>query len=74
MPTLTVQRRLEATGPMRKPTSARGTTGHQLDAAKVPPSVFAAHHGAPEILHDDHTHDRERRHSVVTEQDRLSGV
>ncbi|KAF4632034.1 hypothetical protein G7Y89_g6092 [Cudoniella acicularis] len=44
------------------------------DASKVPPSVFAAHHGEPEILHGDHGNDRARRHSVVSHQEKLSGI
>ncbi|KAI9779808.1 MAG: hypothetical protein M1839_007121 [Geoglossum umbratile] len=32
------------------------------DAAQVPPSVFAAHHGEPIIAHDDHQHNRAGRH------------
>ncbi|KAI9769353.1 MAG: hypothetical protein M1840_004054 [Geoglossum simile] len=32
------------------------------DAARVPPSVFAAHHGDPVIDHDDHQHNRAARH------------
>jgi len=57
---------------MRKHLLDRGTT--QLDAAKVLPSTFAAHHGEPEILHDDKTHNRAQRHSVVSHQEQLSGV
>lgn len=72
--TETDRRRLVATGPMRKLLSCRDTTGGRLDAAQVPPSVFAAHHGEPEILHDDKTHDRAKRHSIVSPQDQLSGV
>ncbi|OJD12339.1 hypothetical protein AJ78_07046 [Emergomyces pasteurianus Ep9510] len=34
------------------------------DAAQVPPSVMSKHIGAPEVAHDDLTHERERRHSV----------
>ncbi|KAH0543074.1 hypothetical protein FGG08_002587 [Glutinoglossum americanum] len=32
------------------------------DTARVPPSVFAAHHGEPVIAHDDHKHNRAGRH------------
>jgi len=63
---------MEAILPMRKSLFRRGHSG--LDAAHVPPSVFAAHHGEPEILHDDHSHDRIRRHSVLSHQEQLSGV
>ncbi|GAB0137879.1 hypothetical protein EsDP_00006132 [Epichloe bromicola] len=34
------------------------------DATQVPPSVMQKHIGKPSIEHDDHAHDRERRHSV----------
>ncbi|PGH09865.1 hypothetical protein AJ79_05591 [Helicocarpus griseus UAMH5409] len=34
------------------------------DAAQVPPSVMSKHIGHPEVAHDDHTHDRARRHST----------
>ncbi|PGH31609.1 hypothetical protein GX50_05600 [[Emmonsia] crescens] len=36
------------------------------DAAQVPPSVMSKHIGAPDVAHDDPTHDRARRHSVKT--------
>jgi hypothetical protein len=53
-----------------------GATAHRdvHDASQVPPSVFAAHHGSPEVLHNDHGHDRERRHSVVSHQEKFSGI
>ncbi|TAQ89208.1 hypothetical protein B7494_g2504 [Chlorociboria aeruginascens] len=46
------------------------------DAAQVPPSVFAAHHGEPQIMHDDVGYDRARRHGSVAHQDQhqLSGI
>ena len=34
------------------------------DAAQVPPSVLQKHVGGVHVAHDDHSHDRERRHSV----------
>jgi len=64
---------MEETKHMRKHMSLSGNLDVH-DAARVPPSVFAAHHGEPEILHDDATHDRARRHSVTTHQERLSGI
>ncbi|KAH7149462.1 hypothetical protein B0J13DRAFT_306452 [Dactylonectria estremocensis] len=39
------------------------------DAAQVPPSVLQQHIGAPTIAHDDHSHDRARRHSVSHQDD-----
>ncbi|TVY14558.1 hypothetical protein LARI1_G008403 [Lachnellula arida] len=39
------------------------------DASQVPPSVFAAHQGEADI-----SDDRTRRHSVVSHQEKLSGV
>ena len=33
-----------------------------LDAARVPPSVFAEQMGEPTVMHDDPTHDRSGRH------------
>lgn len=54
---------------------ARSDTRNAPDAAKVPPSVFAAHHGEPEILHGDTTHNHSGRHgSVISDQAGLSGV
>lgn len=51
------------------------TGGPQLlDAAKVPPSVIAAHQGEPQILHGDYTHDRAGRNTVLSDQEKLSGV
>ncbi|RDL37635.1 Uncharacterized protein BP5553_05068 [Venustampulla echinocandica] len=43
------------------------------DASQVPPSVFAAHQGDPQIMHNDQKHDHARRHSV-SYQDKLSGI
>jgi hypothetical protein len=61
---------------MRKLFILRDNLQHKdvRDAAQVPPSVFAAHQGEPQILHDDHEHDRARRHSVVTHQEKHSGI
>jgi len=65
-------RRLEETRHMRK---RKFYSGHGVpDAASMPPSVFAAHVGEPEITHDDHQHDRARRHSVVTHQEKFAGI
>lgn len=58
---------------MRKSLFHRGNNSN-LDAAHVPPSVFAARQGEPEILHDDPNHDRARRHSVLSHQEQFSGV
>jgi hypothetical protein len=72
-----VPRLLAETEPTRKESySDTDTTGSRdvRDAAQVPPSVFAVHAGKPEILHDDHQHNRARRHSVVSHQEKLSGV
>jgi len=44
------------------------------DAAQVPPSVFADYQGEPEILHNDASYDRARRHGGVSEQDKDSGI
>lgn len=51
-------------------------TGHKdpHDAAQVPPSVMQKHVGAPVLEHDDHVHDRERRHSTQTHQEKHSGI
>jgi len=64
------------TEPTRKQLPDRGLIGHKdvHDAAQIPPSVFAAHHGEPEILHNDLTHDRARRHSIVSHQEQHSGI
>jgi len=64
----------EATKPTRR-FAFHSDTGNRtvLDAAQVPPSVFAAHHGEPQILHDGHD-DHSRRHSTTTHQERFSGV
>lgn len=51
----------------------RGTTAVP-DAAKLTPSQFASQIGDPEVLHDDSNYDRLRRHSVVSQQERLSGI
>lgn len=59
---------------MRKQFLDRNTTKDVRDASQVPPSVFAAHQGEPEILHNDHTHDRAGRHSVVSHQEQHSGI
>ncbi|KAH6985911.1 hypothetical protein BKA56DRAFT_670136 [Ilyonectria sp. MPI-CAGE-AT-0026] len=39
------------------------------DAAQVPPSVMQQHIGKPTVAHDDHSHDRARRHSVSHQED-----
>ncbi|CAG8980889.1 hypothetical protein HYALB_00013419 [Hymenoscyphus albidus] len=44
------------------------------DASQVPPSVFAAHHGSPEILHGDHAHDRAGRHGSLSHQEQYRGI
>ncbi|KAK2736167.1 hypothetical protein FQN55_001766 [Onygenales sp. PD_40] len=46
--------------------SGRAHRKDPTDSAQVPPSVMSKHIGAPDIAHGDHTHDRERRHSVKT--------
>lgn len=91
MPIWTDPPLLVATEPARKhnilqvsttPTSSSVTTQltifsdtHDLDASKVPPSVFAARQGEPEVLHGDHSHNHAGRHgSVVSNQNQLSGV
>ncbi|KAK6842528.1 Collagen alpha-5(VI) chain [Apiospora arundinis] len=52
------------------------STGHKdpHDAAQVPPSVMQKHVGGPVMEHDDHSHDRERRHSTQTHQEKHSGI
>lgn len=35
-----------------------------MDAAQVPQSVMSKHIGAPEVAHDDATHDHMRRQSA----------
>ncbi|TVY50328.1 hypothetical protein LCER1_G007708 [Lachnellula cervina] len=67
-----VPRPLAATRPTRECLFHRGTaTTHRdvHDASQVPPSVFAAHQGEA-VISDDRT----RRHSVVSHQEKLSGV
>ncbi|RFU29810.1 hypothetical protein B7463_g6525, partial [Scytalidium lignicola] len=44
------------------------------DAAKLTPSQFALHAGEPEVLHHDKDHDRIRRHSLASHQERHSGI
>jgi hypothetical protein len=44
------------------------TTKDVHDAAQVPPSVFAAHQGEPEVLHDG-----ARGSSAVTDQEKYLG-
>ncbi|KAK1253544.1 hypothetical protein MKX07_001621 [Trichoderma sp. CBMAI-0711] len=43
---------------------SRTTAKDPTDAAQVPPSVLQKHIGKPSIEHDNHSYDRERRHSV----------
>ncbi|KAI9857675.1 MAG: hypothetical protein M1813_008095 [Trichoglossum hirsutum] len=49
---------------MSKGSNLRKADTH--DAARVPPSIFAAHHGEPLIAHDDHKHNRAGRHGSAT--------
>ncbi|KAK0638907.1 hypothetical protein B0T16DRAFT_338785 [Cercophora newfieldiana] len=44
------------------------------DAAQVPPSVLKQHLGDPVVEHGDHTHQRERRNSVKTDQEMFRGL
>jgi hypothetical protein len=39
------------------------------DAAHVPPSVLAQQLGEPQIMHDDHTHNRAGRHGSTVGDD-----
>ncbi|KAK4163640.1 hypothetical protein QBC43DRAFT_212510 [Cladorrhinum sp. PSN259] len=50
--------------------------GHRdpTDAAQVPPSVLKRAIGDPIVEHDDHHHQRERRNSVKSHQERFSGI
>ena len=45
--------------------------GDRLDAATALPSQFAQRHGDPEIMHDDHTHNRAGRHGSKVNEDLL---
>ncbi|KAG0645065.1 hypothetical protein D0Z07_9277 [Hyphodiscus hymeniophilus] len=48
---------------------------NSLDASKVPPSVFVAHKGEPEVLHRHPSNEFAGRHgNVVSDQNQLSGV
>ena len=42
-----------------------------LDAARNPPSAFAAQMGDPTVMHDDMTHERSRRHGSKVGEDLL---
>jgi len=64
----------EETVPTRRRLSMRNTRKDVHEAAQVPPSDFAAQQGEPQIKHDDTTHDRAHRHSVVPHQEQLSGI
>jgi hypothetical protein len=44
------------------------------DAAQVPPSTMRQHVGDPILAHDDHSHQRERRHSLKTAQETHHGM
>ncbi|KAK4230273.1 hypothetical protein QBC38DRAFT_534493 [Podospora fimiseda] len=44
------------------------------DAAQVPPSVLRRTLGDPILEHDDHDHQRDRRNSVLSHQERFSGI
>lgn len=48
--------------------SSSGRSG-EINATTATPSVFAAHHGEPEIMHDDPHHDRAGRHSSSVADD-----
>jgi hypothetical protein len=39
------------------------------DAAQVPPSVLQKHIGPPIVEHDDHSHDRAKRHSISHQEE-----
>jgi len=61
------------TEPMRKHNILWDNT-QSIDAAKVPPSVFAAQKGEPEVRHK-HPNDFADRHGIVeSDQGQLSGV
>lgn len=54
--------------------AAHGSSGNNtgvLDAARVPPSVFAQQLGDPTVMHDDASHDRSRRHGSKVGEDLL---
>jgi len=51
--------------------SRSGSVKDPLDAAQVPPSVFAQHTGGIDIAHNDLEHDRQGRHEPKM-RDRLN--